>query len=158
MEHIVINWTEIISIVLAVSIFTSLILYKKIQEKSIYYNLLEFWIINLLGFVPISFLLMVTAGLWINFNPQASIHKIQNIDINEIIVRKKGIQIESFTFYFQDNFLYDYPMARTIDIEDNKMFQNVQLPAQMELTICKGIAGFDIIKNKEVITNEHTRY
>ena len=104
-----------------VSIFTSLILYKKIQEKSIYYNLIEFWIINLLGFVPISFLLMVTAGLWINFNPQASIHEIENIDINEINVRKKGIQIESFTFHFQDNFLNDYPMARTIDIEDNKM-------------------------------------
>jgi hypothetical protein len=49
-------------------------------------------------------------------------------------------------------------MARTIDIEENKMFQNVQLPAQMKLTICKGIAGFDIIKNKEVITNEHTGY
>ncbi|MFY7732153.1 MAG: zinc-dependent peptidase [Bacteroidia bacterium] len=158
MEHIVINWTEIISIVLVVSIFTSVILYKKIQEKSIYFNLLEFWIINLLGFVPICFLLIVTAGLWINFNPQASIHKIENIDINEIRVRKKGIQIESFTFYFKDNFLYDYPMARTIDIEENKMFQNVQLPAQMKLTICKGIAGFDIIKNKEVITNEHTGY
>ena len=57
-----------------------------------------------------------------------------------------------------DNFLNDYPITRTIDIANNDMFQNIQLPAQMKLTICKGIAGFDMIKNKEVITNEHTGY
>lgn len=157
-EHVIINWTEIFTIIFVVSIFTSPILYKKVQEKSIYFNLLEFWIINLLGFVPIGFLLVVTAGLWINFNPQLTIHEIENIDINEIKTRRRGIHIESFTFYFKDNFLNDYPMARTIDIDHNEMYQNVQLPAQMKLTICKGIAGFDTILNKQIITNEHTGY
>lgn len=158
MEQIVINWTEIFIIIFMVSIFTSLILYQKVQEKSIYFNLLEFWIINLLGFVPIGFLLVLTAGLWVNFNEQITSHDIEKIDINEIYIRKRGLQIESFTFYFNDNFLKDYPITRTIDIANNEMFQNIQLPAQMKLTICTGIAGFDIIKNKEVITNEHTGY
>lgn len=158
MEHMVINWFEILSIIFVVSIFTSVIMFKKVQEKSIYFNLLECWIINLLGFVPIGFLLFVTAGLWINFNEQVTYHDIEKIDINEIQIRKRGLQIESFTFYFNDKFLNDYPLTRTIDIANNEMFQNIQLPAQMKLTICKGIAGFDIIKNKEVITNEHTGY
>ena len=156
MENVIINWTEILSIVFVVSIFTSVILYKKVQEKSIYFNLLEFWIINLLGFVPIAFLLLVTAGLWLNFNEQVTIHDIEKIDINEIQIRKRGMQIESFTFYFSDKFLNDYPITRTIDIANNEMFQNIQLPAQMKITICKGIAGFDMIKNKVVITNEYT--
>jgi hypothetical protein len=156
MENVIINWTEILSIVFVVSIFTSVILYKKVQEKSIYFNLLEFWIINLLGFVPIGFLLFVTAGLWLNFNEQVTTHDIEKIDINEIQIRKRGMQIESFTFYFSDKFLNDYPITRTIDIANNEMFQNIQLPAQMKITICKGIAGFDMIKNKVVITNEYT--
>jgi Mlc titration factor MtfA (ptsG expression regulator) len=158
MEHIIINWLEIFLIVFVISIFTSLISYHKIKEKSIYFSLLEFWIINLLGFVPIGFLLLVTIGLWINYNPQVTTHEIGDIDINEIRTRRRGIQIESFTFYFKDDFLDDYPMARTIDIDENEMYQNIRLPAQMKLTICKGIAGFDVIKNKEVIRHEHTRY
>jgi hypothetical protein len=158
MEHMVINWFEILSTIFVVSIFTSVIMFKKVQEKFIYFNLLECWIINLLGFVPIGFLLFVTAGLWINFKEQVTYHDIEKIDINEIQIRKRGLQIESFTFYFNDKFLNDYPLTRTIDIANNEMFQNIQLPAQMKLTICTGIAGFDIITNKEVITNEHTGY
>jgi Mlc titration factor MtfA (ptsG expression regulator) len=156
MENVIINWTELLSIVFVVSIFTSVILYKKVQEKAIYYNLLEFGIINLLGFVPISFLLVLTTGLWLNFNEQVTTHDIEKIDINEIQIRKRGMQIESFTFYFSDKFLNDYPITRTIDIANNEMFQNIQLPAKMKITICKGIAGFDMIKNKVVITNEYT--
>jgi Mlc titration factor MtfA (ptsG expression regulator) len=158
MEFVVINWIQIFSIVFIISIITSIISYKKINKKAIYHNLFEYWIVHLFGFVPICFLLFVTAGLWINFNEQITYHDIEKIDINEIQIRKRGLQIESFTFYFNDKFLNDYPITRTIDIANNKMYQNIQLPAKMKLTICKGIAGFDMIKNKEVIPNEHTRY
>ena len=158
MEFVVINWIQIFLIVFLISIITSVISYKKINEKAIYHNLFEYWIVHLFGFVPICFLLLVTAGLWINFNEHVTFHDIEKIDINEIQIRKRGLQIESFTFYFNDKFLNDYPITRTIDIANNEMFQNIQLPAQMKLTICKGIAGFDMIKNKEVITNEHTGY
>ena len=155
MEFVVINWTEIFSIVLIVSVLTAIVTYKKIKEKAIYYNFIEYWVIHLLGFVPIGFLLVVTSGLWINFNPKVSIHEIESIDINEIRTRRQGKQIESFTFYFKDGFLNNYPTTRTIDIDHNEMYQNVQLPAKMKFTICNGIAGFDIIKNKEVITNNN---
>lgn len=154
-ESIVINWTEIFTIIIVVSVFSSVITYKKVQKKLIFYNFFEYWAFNLFGFVPICFFIVVTASLWINFNPQVTIHEIESIEINEVETRHDGIQIESFVFYFKDDFLYDYPSARTIDIDHNEMYQNVQLPAQMKFTICEGIAGFDIIKNKEVITNNN---
>lgn len=156
LEKVVINISEITMIVFVLSFATIGLTYRFIKPKMIYHNIFEYWLICLFGFVPICFFSIITLSLYINFNPQTTYHAIDHIQINNTYNRKGGSSIKSFTFYFKDNFLNDYPHARTIDIRNNNIYQIC--PSTMKLTISKGIAGFDIIQNKEVITDEHTGY
>ncbi|MES2381583.1 MAG: zinc-dependent peptidase [Bacteroidota bacterium] len=158
LEKVVINISEAVIIVFVLSVATIGLTYRFIKPKMIYHNIFEYWLICLFGFVPIGFFSLIVLSLYINFNPQTTYHAIDQIEINETYNRKRGTTIKSFTFYFKDKFLNDYPYARTIDIRDNNGYQNIISPSTMKLTISKGIAGFDIIQNKEVIIDEHTGY
>jgi len=154
---IVINLLEIITFITIIGTINALLSYNYISRKQIYQNKFEYWIVSVLGITPTPFLLVVLLSYFINFNPKITYHNIDKVVVNDVIKSNNSF-IESFTFYLTDNFLANYKQARTIEINQFIDYQNIGNSKQLKLTIAKGITGFDIITEKQIIIDEHSRY
>ena len=72
--------------------------------------------------------------------------------------KKRSRTVESYTLNFSDNFLANYPNARTIYASEYWNANLFKPDAQVSLTVSKGITGFNVITKKEILENEYSRY
>lgn len=145
---IIINFFEIFVIIGFIGLAVTFLTFNYVNKKQIYHNKFEYFLICVFGFTPIPFLLVVLLSLTVNYNPQTTYHPILDI--------KKSR--DWLIFELEDKFLDDYIQTRKIFIDNNTNLGTIGRAKQMKFTIAKGISGFYIITEKEVITNEHTRY
>lgn len=145
---IIINFFEIFSILGIIGTVITFLTFNHINKKQIYHNQFEYWLICVFGFTPIPFLLIVLLSLLINYNPQTSYHPVLDVEKSR----------ETLIFELKDRFLNDYIQTRKIYIEKSMNLVNIGNAQQIKFTIAKGISGFDVITEKEIIIDEHTRY
>lgn len=145
---IIVNFTEIFIITLVFGSGITIFTFNKINKKQIYHNKFEYFLICVFGIVPIPILLVIMLSLLINYNPVTTYHPILEI--------KKSS--DWLVLDLKDKFLDDYAQTRKIYIDRTINLSNIANAKQMKFTIAKGISGFDIITEKEIIIDEHTRY
>jgi hypothetical protein len=157
--HLLLTFNQLIII----TIISSLLIYVFGRKFFIGRGLFksEFWLIFncFLGFGPSILFFIFWSSLYLNFNPIISEHNIEGRDTITKRTKSGGTRVHSFTYYFTDGFLNDYPEARTLFVEDIDP-ENFPENPKFRFTVATSLYGFKVVTEKRLIEdkNEYSRY
>lgn len=157
--HLLLTFNQLILI----TIISSLLIYVFGRKFFIGRGLFksEFWLIFncLFGFGPSFIFLIFWSSLYLNFSPTTTEHAIETRDIISKRSKNGGTRVHSFTYYLSDNFLDEFPEARTLFVEDIDP-ENFPENPKFRFTVATSLYGFKVVTEKRLIEdkNEYSRY
>ncbi len=157
--HLLLTFNQLILI----TIISSLLIYVFGRKFFIGRGLFksEFWLIFncLFGFGPSFLFLIFWSSLYLNFSPITTEHAIETRDIISKRSKNGGTRVHSFTYYLSDNFLDEFPEARTLFVEDIEP-ENFPENPKFRFTVATSLYGFKVVTEKRLIEdkNEYSRY
>jgi hypothetical protein len=132
------------------SIIISVCLYKPLKNVGIFDN---YWIVLLncfLGYIPvlITVLIIINNLISLPSTSQKSKHEIITYYLDESYVNRE--RSNPITFVLQNNFLNEFPNARTFESFDKTPLNNHNFFNGIEYDIRKGCLGIPIIYRREL--------
>ncbi len=148
-ENILITPAQIIITIVAIGIIATFIFYLPLKRVGLYSNPVLLFLNNLIGAAPC----LITGYLLINnlygypFTAKVTRHKIASYYQTQSSRSSSGI---STTFNYSDNFLVDYPKARTFELFDKKTLPVATLFNGVEYEIRNGLLGLPILIDRKL--------